>query len=130
VYEAENGGAWSLPVQQQQAEEGEEEDEENKKEDEKKDMHKYLPVIHHVTDLVGDDKVAAIRSIVMKDRLKNDMKDRPSFYMFRTILDTAKDMEMIALAAMSNMSGLVFVDPYTLGLLVKCMSGLDCSVVE
>ena len=80
-----------------------------------------------MTDLVNEKKVDAIRSIVMADRAKVDMRGRPSFYVLRTILDTARDMQITAQEAMNNVSDLVFVDPYTMGLLVNCMSGLDCS---
>eukprot|EP00946_MAST-07B_sp_MAST-7B-sp1_P003111 g3111.t1 len=103
-YEGENGGAWSL-----------------------ENGSSLLPVLHHVTDLVNEKKVDAIRSIVMADRAKVDMRGRPSFYVLRTILDTARDMQITAQEAMNNVSDLVFVDPYTMGLLVNCMSGLDCS---
>jgi hypothetical protein len=106
-YEGENGGAWSLPGDEGSG---------------------PLPVMHHVTDLVNGNKVDTIRSIVMADRAKPDMQGRPSFYVLRTILDTARDMQTTAVVAMRNVSDLVFVCPYTMGLLVKCSSSVfDCS---
>ena len=103
-YESENGGAWALKGDQS-----------------------LLPVVHHVVDLVGPNKVDKFRPIVVSDRSKTDMNGRPSFYVLRTILDSAKDMQDIAISAMHEISNLTFVDPYTMGLLVKCMSGMDCS---
>ena len=105
-YEGENGGAWTLRNDESSVQ---------------------LPVMHHVTDLVDGNKVDTIRSIITADRAKIDMRGRPSFYVLRTILDTARDMQSTATAAMQNITDLVFVDPYTMGLLVKCSSGLDCS---
>ena len=96
----------------------------------------YLPAyeaLNSVEQRVGAmvaanaDPTATIRSIVSDDRSKADMRGRPAFYVLRTILASARSMTETAMEAMQNVSDLVFVDPYTMGLLVKCMSGMNCS---
>ena len=64
-YEKENGGAWCIGSS-------------------------AMPVMHHVTDLPGAPQIAkavnAVTTIVAADRVKADMKDKPSFYFLRNIL--------------------------------------------
>ena len=103
IYEKENGGAWC--------------------------DKNGTPVMHHVTDLPAkvSDAAASITSIIAVDKKKVDMRGQPSFYFLRNILKPASYMVDVANAAMAADKQLVFVDPYTMGLLVKCHSGaIDC----
>ena len=103
MYEKENGGAW--------CDKG------------------GTPVIHHVIDLPGtvSDAAGSITKIIAADKQKLDMRGQPSFYFLRNILKPASYMVDVANAAMAEEESLVFVDPYTMGLLVKCHSGaIDC----
>ena len=116
VYEKENGGAWCLPTQTAAA-----------------SGAGGLPVVHHVVDLAGGLNASAARrqiaQIVAADRSKADMLGRPAFYVLRTILKTAAFMVDVALGAQADVANLTFVDPYTMGLLVRCATGaVDCSV--
>ena len=53
---------------------------------------------------------------------------RPLFYVLRTILKSASYMVDVAEAVRKLVPELEVVDPYTLGLLVRCHEGvLDCS---
>ena len=55
-------------------------------------------------------------------------KQRPLFYVLRNILKTATYMADVANATEAAVPGVQFVDPYTLGLLVKCHTGaIDCA---
>ena len=52
-----------------------------------------MPVIHHVTDLPGAPQIKqavdTVTSIIAADRKKLDMKDKPSFYFLRNILQVS-----------------------------------------
>jgi len=92
------------------------------------------PVIHHTTDLSGNvtADIATIVTLVNADKKHFHPisgPSKPSFYFLRNILQTAGYMLDTAEGAMAALPGdLEFVDPYTMGLLVKCDSGvLDCS---
>jgi hypothetical protein len=104
MYEKENGGAWVNAG--------------------------GTPVLHHVLDLPKNvtQGSQAIVNTIRSDERKKDMAGKPRFYVFRTILMSASLMVDIGTEAMKKMGkSLRFVDPYTLGLLVKCDAGaMDC----
>ena len=96
------------------------------------------PIMHHVTDLPGNvaTAISTIAGIIKADRMKGAGEGAgeaagaagASFYILRNILQTATYMVDVAEGAMEVVPGLLFVDPYTMGLLVKCNTGaLDCS---
>jgi hypothetical protein len=105
-----------------------------------------VPVMHHVSDLPGGDvkKATAVVVSIAKPRRPNvggtklalgaehgttseDGADEdevgatklPQFMIFRTILQTAQFHDDVAVAASAAVPELVWVDPVTLGALVK-----------
>eukprot|EP00038_Savillea_parva_P023636 m.41959 g.41959 ORF g.41959 m.41959 type:complete len:557 (+) comp6201_c0_seq1:79-1749(+) len=79
------------------------------------------PVIHHVTDLPGGNATAA--AIVVADIVELTPRFKPQFAMFRTILQSATFHADVATIATERVAArlrqLVWVDPLTLGALVK-----------
>jgi hypothetical protein len=54
-------------------------------------------------------------------------QQKPLFYFLRSILKTATFMADAAAAIKGLVPAMEFVDPYTMGLLIKCESGaVDC----
>eukprot|EP00658_Telonema_sp_P-2_P020009 TRINITY_DN17874_c0_g1_i9.p1 TRINITY_DN17874_c0_g1~~TRINITY_DN17874_c0_g1_i9.p1 ORF type:complete len:382 (-),score=69.03 TRINITY_DN17874_c0_g1_i9:335-1480(-) len=90
-------------------------------------------VMHHVADLPGGNASAAAAVMVELVRAdRSSFRDKPSFYIFRNILQSAGYMVDAAVGAIGAMGGeLEFVDPYTMGLLVKCSSkAINCTATN
>eukprot|EP01065_Artemidia_motanka_P001885 TRINITY_DN10876_c0_g1_i1.p1 TRINITY_DN10876_c0_g1~~TRINITY_DN10876_c0_g1_i1.p1 ORF type:complete len:629 (+),score=121.55 TRINITY_DN10876_c0_g1_i1:49-1935(+) len=82
-----------------------------------------IPVMHHVTDLPASpsDAASTIASIVSGDsRLRK--AGTPTFYFLRNILKSATYMAETAKQATAKNAKITWVDPYTMGLLVKASS--------
>ena len=85
--------------------------------------------LHHVGDFNANASANAqyLKSMVDKDATAPDMQS--SFYVLRTILKSASYMSNTVEAVKKALPALKFVDPYTMGLLVKCESGaIDCTL--
>jgi hypothetical protein len=94
-------------------------------------LNQSLPVLHHVGDFNANASANAqyLKSMVDKDATAPDMQHRSSFYVLRTILKSASYMSDTVEAVKKALPALKFVDPYTMGLLVKCESGaIDCTL--
>ena len=96
-------------------------------------LNQSLPVLHHVGDFNANASANAqyLKSTCMvdKDATAPDMQHRSSFYVLRTILKSASYMNDTVEAVKKALPALKFVDPYTMGLLVKCESGaIDCTL--
>eukprot|EP00041_Stephanoeca_diplocostata_P023877 m.595310 g.595310 ORF g.595310 m.595310 type:complete len:861 (+) comp22400_c0_seq6:200-2782(+) len=75
------------------------------------------PVMHHVMDLPGGDPGTATKNVVAFVAVQP--KEHPTFAVFRTILQSATYHYTVATDAAKQATSLVFVDPLTLGALVK-----------
>ena len=86
----------------------------------------FVEVLKQFIALIGQIPGEFVLKIVRADQ--GSYRGRPCFYVFRTILQTAGYMADAAHGAMEQLPGqLEFVDPYTMGLLVKCSAGAaDC----
>jgi hypothetical protein len=85
--------------------------------------------MHHVADLPGGDVAKATAVVVSIAKPKAAARATtgdhaeggtpPQFMVFRTILQTASFHDQVAVAASAAVPELVWVDPITLGALVK-----------
>jgi hypothetical protein len=77
-----------------------------------------MPVMHHVSDLPGGD-VAKAAAVVVAIAKPGAAKRVPQFMVFRTILQPASFHDQVATAASEAVPEIEWVDPVTLGKLVK-----------
>ena len=79
-----------------------------------------VPVMHHVADLpIGLSVDDGVKLVVAFAHAQNIESSTPSFGIFRTILQPAAYHHQVATTASAQAANLEWVDPVTMGMLVK-----------